>query len=190
MSRSILTGVALAAAIAIAAPIAAYSQNAPNPPPAGAQSPPPGGGGGMMGGMPNHDQMGPGMGMIMQHPGWMRHWMHRSLAQRCRDRLARRAAGIAYVVTELGLDPQQEQIWNQLAGALHEGMQHEQQLCNTLEPNAEQGPENILGILNLREQVLETQLQTLRQARPGLEQLYQTLNPRQREIVNRAFRHG
>jgi hypothetical protein len=216
MNRSATTAVTLAAALAIAAPLSAYSQNppqgAPNQPPAGQQQaqPPAQGqpGGGAAGGPQANQPMGQGMGgmmgrgmggmmgmmehghgMMMGH-GWRHGWMHRPSAQRCRDRLARRAAAVAYVVTELDLSPQQDQIWDNVENALEQGVRREQQLCNVLEPGAQNAPENILDLVNLREQVLQAQLQTLQHARPALQQLYQSLSPRQKDIINRVVGRG
>lgn len=192
-------------------------QPTPNPPPAAPQQAPqqqahpqapaqPGGA--TMGGMQGHQpMMGQGMAGMMGHRmggmmgmmehgpemtghHWGRGWMQRPSAQRCRDRLAGRTAAVAYVVTELDLNPQQQQIWNQVRNVLEQGVHRQQQLCNVLEPGAQNAPENILDVFNLREQVLEAQLQTLQHARPALQQLYQTLSPRQKEIINHAVRRG
>ena len=214
MNRSIVTAAALAVALAAAAPLSAYSQNQPqtppNQPPVGQQQAQPTEpapaqpGGGAMGGMQGRAQMGPGMGgmmgrgmmgMMEHRPGmmgqqWRHGWMHRPSAQRCRARLARRAAAIAYVVIELDLNPQQQQAWDQVRNVLDQGVHREQQLCNVLEPGAQNAPENILDLLNLREQVLQAQLQTLQHARQPLQQLYGLLTARQQQIINHAVGRG
>src|SRR5438067_9450634 len=62
-----------------------------------------------MGGMSDRGEMGPmrGMGgpqgMMGGHHRWMHRMMNRSPRERCEERLARRAGGIAYTVSKLNL---------------------------------------------------------------------------------------
>lgn len=114
--------------------------------------------------------------------------MHRSPAERCQERLALRAAIIAYTVTKLDLTDQQRPTWDKLNAILQAGTQKEQQLCGSL-ATEQRDQATILDRVTRREQMLSAQLDMLHQARPVLEQLYQSLTPQQKAIVDHPFRH-
>ena len=142
MNRSMIAAAALVAGIAIAAPMLAWSADAPPQatPAAPAQPGMPGMGGmqGMMGGMRDH------MGE-MGRRGWMREMMmHRMMQlspqQRCDERLARRAGMAAYVVAKLNLTAEQRPLWEKLQGVMQANADKQRQLCATLKPIAERAP--------------------------------------------------
>jgi LTXXQ motif family protein len=199
MNKSMVAGAAFVAGIAIAAPMLAWS--ASDSEPYLAQSSPeqrgmgqgmsPGMdmGGGPVGGFAERDERGP-MG---EHHGWMRGMMRRMMQlspqQRCEERLARRAGMIAYTVAKLNLTPEQRPLWDRLQGQMQAAGDKQRQLCASLKPAGERGQETVLDRLNRREVFLTAQLQAVQQIRPALEQLYQTLTPEQKTIVDHPFMH-
>jgi hypothetical protein len=192
MNRSFIAAAAVAAGIAIAAPLAWSADDLPQTAEATPGQP------GMMGGMHEHEGMMGGMreheGM-MGHPGWMRQMMmHRMMQleprQRCEERLAQRAGRIAYVVAKLNLTAEQRPLWDKLQGLQQASADRERQLCASLKPRDQRGQETILDRVSRREQFLTARLQGLQQTRPALEQLYQALTPEQKAIVDHPFRRG
>ncbi len=173
---------------------------------------PTGMGGGMRGhGTPGDDEgMGRmGMGGMMGGPGMMRehHWgrgpmghgwgmmregkAHRTPAERCTERVARRAGMVAYTVAKLDLTAEQRPIWDKLNAIIEAGSAKEQQLCAALKTaGTPAGQQTVLDRVDRREKFLSTHLQTLQQARPVLEQLYKALSPEQKEIIDHPFHHG
>ena len=188
MNRSLIAGPVLAAGIAVATPIIAWSasDSAPQATQAApAQPGMPGMGGmpGMMGGMP---------GMMGGHRGWMREMMmHRMMQlpprQRCKERLARRAGRIAYMAAKLNLTPEQKPLADKLQGLQQAAADRERQLCASLPP-AEGGQGTILDRINRREQFLSARLQGLQQVKPALDQLYQALSPEQKAVIDHPFK--
>lgn len=193
MNRTLVTGAALAVAIAAATPMLAWSatdnnsasssqsEAAPAP-----QSPP--GGPGMMG----RGGMGPmrGMGQAMgEEGGWMHRMMlHRMMAQlsprqRCEEKLARRAGMVAYTVAKLNLTAQQKPLWDKLDGQLQANAGRERQICQGL-PASKGAETTILDRVNRREQLMTARLEGLRQVKPALQQFYQSLTGQQKAIVD------
>jgi LTXXQ motif family protein len=174
MKRSMIAGAALAAGIAFAAPMLAWSaddevqmtQAAPGEP-----------GMGGMRGMMGRDRDG-----MMGRGGWMQ-----PPRQRCEERLARRAGMVAYIVAKLNLTPEQRPLWDKLQAVQQAAADRERQLCAALKPPGERGMETILDRIGRREQFLTARLQGLHDTRPALEQLYQALTPEQKAIVDRPF---
>jgi len=186
MNKSLVAAVALAAGIAIAAPMLAWSADAPPAAPPAAPAAP--GMPGMPGAMPGMPYHGPGMG----HWGGMREMMMRRMAQmsprqRCEERLARRAGMVAYMVAKLNLTAEQRPLWDKLQGLMQTAGDRERQLCATLPSFEARGQETILDRMTRREQFLTARLQALHDTRPALEQLYQALSPEQKAIVNHPF---
>jgi hypothetical protein len=192
MNRSMIAGAALAAGIAIAAPMLAWSASEAEPRIAQAG--------------PDQHGMGPGMGMgggssdredrgmMGHHHGEMREMMmHRMMQlpprQRCEERLARRAGRIAYTVARLNLTPEQRPLSDRLQAQLQTAADRERQLCASLKPEGERGQETVLDRVNRREQFLAARLQGLQQIRPALEQFYQALTPEQKAIIDHPFMH-
>ncbi|MFI4948869.1 MAG: Spy/CpxP family protein refolding chaperone [Alphaproteobacteria bacterium] len=203
MNKSIVAGAALVAAVAIAAPMLAWSADSPAQPapaaPASAPQAMPGMGGkqGMMGGM--QGMMGGMRAEAMGHPGWMREMMmHRMMRrmmqlspqQRCEERLARRAGMVAYVVAKLNLTPEQRPLWDKLQSLMQAAADRQHQLCASLKSAGDGGQETILDRVNRREQFLSSRLQALKETRPALELLYQALTPEQKAIIDHPFRPG
>jgi hypothetical protein len=192
MNRSMIAAAALAAGIAIAAPMLAWSASEAEPrlaQAAPAQQGMPGMGGmqGMMGGMRDHEG-------AMGHHGWMREMMmHRMMQlpprQRCEERLARRAGRIAYMAARLNLTPEQRPLWDKLQGLTQAAADRQRQLCASLKPLGERAQETILDRVNRREQFLTARLQAVQQTRPALEQLYQALTPEQKAIIDHPLMH-
>src|SRR5437667_17908 len=58
------------------------------------------------------DRMGGPMGAREGRHGWMRQMMQMSPQQRCEERLARRAGGVAYLVAKLNFNDQQKPLWD------------------------------------------------------------------------------
>jgi hypothetical protein len=208
MNKSMIAGAALAAGIAIAAPMLAWSASDGVPLLAQAGPDQPGMGQGMRPGMGMGQGMRPGMGpgggsrdhedhgAMGQHHGWMRGMMHRMMhrmmqlspQQRCEERLARRAGMIAYTVAKLKLTPEQRPLWDKLQGLMQAAADKQHQLCASLKPAGERGQETVLDRVNRREQFLTARLQAVQQTRPALEQLYQALTPEQKAIIDHPFR--
>src|SRR2546423_15303286 len=121
MHRSLVTGAALLAGFAIAAPMLAWSAETPTQMPPAAAGPQ---GMGGMPGMAGMQGMMPGMQgpeQRMGHPGGMHEMMmHRMMQlspqQRCEERLARRAGKVAYTVAKLNLTAEQRPLWDKLQG--------------------------------------------------------------------------
>jgi LTXXQ motif family protein len=189
MNRSMIAGIALAAGVAIAAP--ALVSAAEEQPQLTQAEPEQHGMEGMRG------MMGGGMrGMMgggregMGHHGWMHEMMQRrSPRERCEERLAHRAGIIAYTVSKLNLTAEQKPLWDKLNGVIQSAGDKERQLCASLPAQAgPQGQTTILDRMSRREQFLSARLQSLQQARPALEALYQALTPEQKAIIDHPFR--
>jgi flagellar capping protein FliD len=198
MNKSIVAGAALLAGIAIAAPELGWSaDDAPQAgqSPAGAQEMPGRGRGmmaghGMMGGMHERGEMS-----SMHRFGRMREMMmhrmrHASAQQRCEERLARRAAMVAYAGAKLKLTAEQRPLWDKLNTTLQAAGDKQQQLCDALKASGERDHATMLDRLNQAEQRLSTRLDAMRQVRPALEQLYQALTPEQKAVLDQSRLHG
>ena len=195
MNRSLVAGAALAAGIAIASPMLAWSADPPQPAPQAAPAPQgmggmpgmTGGMQGMIGGM--HDHEG-----AMGHPGRMHEMMmHRMMQlppqQRCEERLARRAGRIAYTIAKLNLTAEQRPLWDKLRDLTQAAGDRERQLCAALPSADARGQETILDRVTRRERFLTARLQGLHETRPALEQFYQALTPEQKATINHPFMH-
>jgi hypothetical protein len=188
MNRSLVAGAALAAGIAIASPMLAWSADTPQQ--ALPAAPAPQGMGGMQGMMADmHERDG-----AMGHSGAMREMMmHRMMQlppkQRCEERLARRAGMIAYTIAKLNLTAEQRPLWDKLRGLMQAAGDRERQLCGSLPSADARGQETILDRVNRREQFLTARLQGLHETRPALEQFYQALTPEQKATINHPFAH-
>ncbi len=187
MNRSLVAGGAFLAGIAIAVPLVAWSASESEP--RIAQAGPEQHGMGPAGG-PWDRGDGGAMG---RHHGWMREgMMHRMMQlpprQRCEERLARRAGIIAYTVAKLNLTSEQKPLSDKLQGLVQGAADREHQLCASL-PAGDGGQGTILDRANRREQFLSARLQGLQQIKPALEQLYQTLTPEQKAIIDHPFMH-
>ena len=216
MNKSVFAGAAavLLAGVAITAPMLARS--ADTQPAAGQSTPiiPPMGqaaqrAGNPDQGMPGHGMMGGAAGM-MDHPGMegmgpmaggrhdgMREIMARRMMmrrlppqQRCEEHLARRAAMIAYTVTKLNLTAEQRPLWDKLNAVIQAGTERQQQLCAALKQQPQAGQRTVLDRVAWMDQMLSTAAQSLHEARPALEQLYQKLTPEQKAIIDQPPRHG
>jgi hypothetical protein len=172
--KKILLAAALAVGAVIAAPIgASFAQNvnAADPP---AAAPPDGGGPAMDGGPGMHRMWGRGMGMRGGDPqAW------------CVDRLARRAARLAYIETKLDLTAAQQPLWHRVEAAAQAEQQKERQLCAAL-------PTTVTAVtavqrMDRMEQFLAARLDGLRAAQPAVAALYQALTPAQRAILDHPF---
>lgn len=131
-------------------------------------------------GMPGRDR--PGM------RGWpmMRRMMMRGDPQeRCTDRLARRAARLAYVQVKLNLTAEQRPLWDKVQSAAQTEGQKEAQLCASLKPGAEP---TVLDRMDRMQQFLSARLEALQSEKPTVQALYQALTPEQQAILNRPFR--
>ena len=123
------------------------------------------------------------------HRGWMRQMMRMPPQQRCEERLARRAGVVAYLAAKLNFNDQQKPLWDKLSNVLQANAGRERQLCTTLKSADQRGQETMLDRVNRREQFLSARLQGLQQAKPALEQLYNSLTPEQKAIADHPFRH-
>jgi LTXXQ motif family protein len=173
--KKTLLAAALAVGAIIAVPIAAdFAQSAdPQAPPAASppgdgQAMPPMGGGPMMRHMMMHRAMGGG-----DPHAW------------CIDRLAWRAARLAYVETKLDLTAAQRPLWEKVADAAHAEQQKERQLCTSLPTSA--APATVLERMDRMQQFLSARLDGLREAQPAVAALYQALTPAQRAILDHPF---
>ena len=131
-----------------------------------------------------------GTGPMGRMHGMMHRMMMRSPKERCEERLARRAAVIAYTVSKLNLSAEQKPLWDKLNGTLQSAADKERQLCVSLpaEPGR-QARSTILNRMSRREQFLSARLEALQQARPALEALYNSLTPDQKTTIDHPFQH-
>ena len=182
MKRTLLAA-SLAAAIAIAVPFLArsaedgglqYAQAGPMSADSGER------------GMPGSDRPGmrgwPMMRGMMMHRMMMRRG---DPQERCIDRLARRAARLAYVETKLNLTAQQQPLWDKVQSAAQTEEQKERQLCAGLKLGAEP---TMLARMDRMQHFLSARLEALQAAKPAVQALYQALTPEQQTILNRPFR--
>lgn len=196
MKNSMIAGIVLAAGLTVASPMLAWS--ADQQPPAGQPEASgqgmPGMGQGMMGGMDGQGMGGRGMmggqGMMgrqgMMHRMMMRR-MQMSPEQRCEERLAHRAARVAYTAAKLKLTPEQKPLWDKLSATLQAARDKQQQLCGALKAG---GQATVLDRVGRAEQLLSTRLDALHQIRQPLEQLYQALSPEQKAVIDHAGMRG
>jgi hypothetical protein len=181
MDKSRLAGAAMIAVAAVTVPVIAWSQ-----------SPPPSAAGAAGSGAPGGDRMdGPGgPGREGMHRGWER-WAHTSPQQFCVDRLARRAGFIASLGFKLNLTAEQKPLWDKVLAATQSGQDAQRKLCETL-PADEAGRDKLTAIDHLHHhaQMLQAQLQTLQQAEPAVQALYDKLSPQQKQILDHPFRRN
>jgi hypothetical protein len=136
-------------------------------------------GGGPRGWM-HREGMGGWHGMMMHH-----RMMSRDPQERCEDRLAWRAAMLAYTEAKLNLTPEQRPLWDKIQSAAQAEAQKERQLCTSLKPGSDS---TLLDRLDRKQQFLSTRLEGLQAAKPSLQALYQALTPEQRAILDHPFR--
>lgn len=135
-----------------------------------------------------HRGMGPGWAHGMGYgmgPG-MRGWQGAAAdpQERCIDRLARRAARLAYIETKLDLTAEQQPLWDKLQQAADNEAQQERQLCNNLDSSA---PRTVLDRVNHMEKSLTIRLNGIKAAKPDLEALYKALTPEQQAILDHPY---
>jgi len=175
MNRSMIAGLALVCGIGMAA-AAGAADDTPGSGPSAEM------GGGLGGGMGEHG------GMMGGHHA--RHMMHRMMQmppqQRCEEHLARRAAAMAYTATKLKLTAEQRPLWDNVNTILQGSRDQGMQLCATLQS----GPGTALDRLNRREQFLSAHLQATQQVKPALEQLYRSLTPEQKAVIDNPPRRS
>jgi LTXXQ motif family protein len=195
MNRGILAGAALLAGVAVGSSTDGMAQTAGQQSTQAPDQQDTAGRSGMMGGMGTRH----GLGMQQMMPGMMddqsmgpmsrtHQMMRASSRERCDERIARRAAVIAYTTTKLNLTAEQKQLWDKLNGVIQAANDRERQLCASLPSAAQRGQDTILNLVNRREQFLSARLQALQQAKPALDALYQSLSPDQKAIINHPFR--
>jgi LTXXQ motif family protein len=130
-------------------------------------------------GMPDRDRQG------MSDWPMMRRMMRGDPQERCTDRLARRAARLAYVQVKLNLTAEQRPLWDKVQSAAQIEGQKEAQLCASLKPGAEP---TVLDRMDRMQQFLSARLEALQSEKPAVQALYQALTPEQQAILNRPFR--
>ena len=176
MKRTLLV-VSLAAIVAIAVPLLArsaedgdaqYAQAGPMSADSGEH------------GMPDRDR--PGM---RDWPMMRRMMMRRDPQERCTDRLARRAARLAYVQVKLNLTVEQRPLWDKVQSAAQAEGQKEAKLCASLKAGAEP---TVLERMDRMQQFLSARIEGLQSEKPAVQALYQALTPEQQAILNRPFR--
>ena len=179
MKRTLLA-IALAGAAAITIPILARSADDPDT--LYAQAAPMGGQSGAEAGGDEAGRRGwPMMRGMMMH----RMRMNRDPQQWCTDRLARRAARLAYVQVKLNLTAEQRPLWDRVQSATQAEGQKEAQLCASLKAGTEP---TLLERMDRMQQFLSARLEGLQSEKPAVQALYQALTPEQQAIFNRPFR--
>jgi LTXXQ motif family protein len=177
-----LVALALAAITATAVPILARSENYPDT--LYAQAAPPAGGSAAAGGEPEERARGGWPMMRRMMMGRMHGMMRRDPQERCLDRLAHRAARLAYVGVKLNLTAEQQPLWDKVQSAAQTEEQQERQLCAALKPGSEP---TMLDRMDRMQQFLQARLNGLQTAKPAVQALYQALTPEQQAILNRPF---
>jgi hypothetical protein len=138
--------------------------------------------GGQSGAEGDQDQAGRRGWPMMRRMMMQRMGMNRDPQEWCTDRLARRAARLAYLQVKLNLTPQQQPLWDKVQSAAQSEEQKERQLCASLKPGAEP---TMLERMDRMQQSLSARLEGLQAARPAVQALYQALTPEQQAILNR-----
>lgn len=124
--------------------------------------------------------------MMMQRMMMHRMWrMRGEPQQRCIDRLAWRAARGAYIEAKLGLNAQQQPLWDKVESIAKADQHKERARCQSLKPGEDM---TVLNRMDRAEQFLSARLDALRQAKPAVQALYQALTPEQQAIINHPFR--
>lgn len=200
MKRSMVASVALIAGMAIVAPIMAWSadDSRPSADRAGPAQGMPGMGAGMPGGMGlmgGMDMGEPGEAASRGHDGGRRRMMMHRMTQmtpqqRCEDRVARRAAHVAYTVTKLKLTAEQQPLWDKVNAGLQAARDKELQFCVSLKPPEQQAQATVLERTDRMQQFLSMRLQNIQQVRPALGQLYEALTPQQKAVIDHPLRRS
>jgi hypothetical protein len=178
VKRMVVAAVVAASVAIVALPILAQSDNPTNSGDRAVVAPL--GGGPEPGGRPMHgDRMMRRMGMMRQ----MR-MMRATPQQRCAERLAHRAGMRAYVGAMLNLTAQQRPLWDKVDSAARSEEEKEGQLCAGLASKPAGFPDRLAHM----EQFLEMRLAALRSAKPAVDDLYQSLTPQQRMVIDHPFR--
>ena len=187
MNKLLLAGAIAATAALIAPGFAQAPATPPAPPAATAPSAAPQSPGG---GEPERGRpwMRGGLGMrggMMMRRGMWRQAMGSNPQQKCIDRLAWRAARLAYVEAKLDLTPEQRPLWDKVQAVAQSAEQKERQLCGQLTPSPEA---TVLERIDRAQQFLSARLEALQAAKPAVQALYQALTPEQREVFDHPFR--
>jgi LTXXQ motif family protein len=185
VNKLLLAGAIAATAALIAPGFAQVPATPPAPPAATAPSAAP---------EPPASDEGDGA-MMHREGGWgtrgmmMRRMMAQRIGgnpqQKCIDRLAWRAARLAYVEAKLDLTSEQRQLWDKVQAVAQSAEQKERQLCGQLKPSPEA---TVLERIDWAQQFLSARLEALQAAKPAVQALYQALTPEQREVFDHPFR--
>lgn len=188
--KRMLLAAAIVAIPAAAMPVYAQTggtSTSPQAEPPMASAPAASGGGEQTGGAPWMHGRGSEMhgGPMMHREMWHRAMMRRDPQERCIDRLAWRAARLAYVEAKLDLTDQQRPLWDKLHSIAQGAQQKERQLCQSLKPDEEL---TALERMDRAQRFLSAKLDALQAAKPAVQSLYQSLSPEQKEIFDHPFR--
>ncbi|MGH7116469.1 MAG: Spy/CpxP family protein refolding chaperone, partial [Stellaceae bacterium] len=99
--------------------------------------------------------------------------------ERCVDRVAWRAARMAYVEIKLDLTAAQRPLWDKVETAAENEQQKEHQLCNDL---GNESRSTVIERMSRWQQLLTARLDGLQAVKPAVQALYQALTPEQRAI--------
>jgi hypothetical protein len=160
MKKSTFIGAAMIAAAAVAVPVLAWSQAAPDRPDG------------------------------WRHHGWEHGRMAQSPQQACEDRIARHAGFAAYIAAKLDLTADQKPLWDKVQAAMQASADKERQVCSTLKPASERSSETMIDRMNTRQAMLTAQLQGIQQVEPAVQALYQSLTPAQKAVLDHPFHRG
>ncbi len=138
---------------------------------------------GMMGrGIRHGPGPGPWRGMMERRRMMMMGWGNPKEA--CIDRLARRAALLAYVGTKLDLTAQQRPLWQKLAATARDVNRKEVDLCNRF---GAKGAKTVVDRLDLMRDMLSARLAGLNSFLPEIKAFYQVLTPPQKALLDRPW---
>jgi hypothetical protein len=135
--------------------------------------------------MPGQGMMGPGMqGEMMMCPGMM----NMPMMQGMRSGMMMGGPGqhiegrIAFLKTELGIRPEQEQVWNAYADALREAATSMQSMHDQMMSDGM--PATLPERMQWHDQMMSSRLEALKALRAAAVPLYNALSPEQKQTAD------
>jgi periplasmic protein CpxP/Spy len=137
-----------------------------------------------------------GLGMAarayaQQHPGGPMGGPHGDpaahFAEMCDTMEARQAGMLAFAEVRLGITDAERPAWTKFASSVKASSAAMKQLCTSAA--AQPRPKTLPDHLHRMEAMETAHLEQLRQITPAVEELYGTLNPKQRELADQMVEH-